>query len=81
MRARRFPKGTRVVTRTGGGGGYGNPLARPEAEVLADVASGLVSREKAFETYGVAVTEALTIDPARTKPRAEDHSPAAGSDA
>lgn len=81
MRARRFPKGTLVVTRTGGGGGYGNPLARPEAEVLADVASGLVSREKAFETYGVAITEALTIDPARTKPRAEDRSPAAGSGA
>lgn len=79
MRARSFPKGTLVVTRTGGGGGYGNPLARPEAEVLADVASGLVSPEKAFETYGVAVNDDLTVDRARTKPRAGDGSLAAGT--
>ncbi|WP_159587227.1 hydantoinase B/oxoprolinase family protein [Chelativorans xinjiangense] len=71
MRARHFPKGTLVVTRTGGGGGYGNPRARPAEEVLADVASGLVSRDVAWEVYGVAVGDDYTIDQSRTEPRSK----------
>jgi N-methylhydantoinase B len=55
MRARPFKKGTRIVTRTGGGGGYGDPFARPASEVLEDVRCGLVSREKAHELYGVRI--------------------------
>jgi N-methylhydantoinase B len=55
MRARSFKKGTRIVTRTGGGGGYGDPLARSLNEVLEDVRSGLVSRDKACELYGVRI--------------------------
>jgi len=55
MRARPFKKGTRIVTRTGGGGGYGDPFARSLNEVSEDVRSGLVSGEKACELYGVRV--------------------------
>lgn len=70
MRARRFEKGTLFVTRTGGGGGNGNPKARPVAEVVDDVAAGAVSREAAFSHYGVAVNADLTVDAARTEARA-----------
>lgn len=72
MRAKRFPKGTLVVTRTGGGGGYGDPRARPENEVLADVLAGTISREAAHSLYGVAVTEAGAIDAANTAPRRQE---------
>jgi N-methylhydantoinase B len=36
-----------------GGGGYGDPLARDPAVVLADVQAGLVSPERAASDYGV----------------------------
>ncbi|MFN3546632.1 MAG: hydantoinase B/oxoprolinase family protein [Mesorhizobium sp.] len=71
MRARRFEKGTLFVTRTGGGGGNGNPKARPVEEVLHDVVCGAVSREAALSQYGVAIHPDLTVDPARTEARAE----------
>jgi N-methylhydantoinase B len=38
---------------TYGGGGYGDPLDRPAAEVVADVTVGLVSAEAARDIYGV----------------------------
>jgi N-methylhydantoinase B len=41
---------------SGGGGGYGDPLTRDVAAVARDVAAGLVSRERAREVYGVALT-------------------------
>ncbi|MVA98623.1 hydantoinase B/oxoprolinase family protein [Nitratireductor sp. CAU 1489] len=75
MRAKRFPKGTLVVTRTGGGGGYGDPRARPENEVLADVLAGTISREAAHSLYGVTVTEAGAIDAANTEPRRQEAAP------
>ncbi|HEX3516400.1 MAG TPA: hydantoinase B/oxoprolinase family protein [Trebonia sp.] len=40
-----------------GGGGYGDPVARPVAEVLSDVREGYVSPEAAREHYKVIVTE------------------------
>ena len=70
MRARRFGKGTLFVTRTGGGGGNGNPKARPVEEVLHDVVAGAVSRDAALSQYGVALNEDLTVDIARTEARA-----------
>jgi N-methylhydantoinase B len=69
MRARRFPKGTLFVTRTGGGGGYGDPKLRPVEDVRADVAYGLVSPEAAMARYGVAIGADLTVDETRTEPR------------
>lgn len=38
-----------------GGGGWGNPLERDPARVLADVRAELLSEEAAFEDYGVVV--------------------------
>ena len=70
MRARRFEKGTLFVTRTGGGGGNGNPKARPVEDVLHDVIAGAVSRDAALSQYGVALNEDLTVDAARTEARA-----------
>jgi N-methylhydantoinase B len=42
-----------LSVRTPGGGGHGPRLSRPPAEVAADVAAGLISREHAREAYGV----------------------------
>ena len=70
MRARPFAKGTRIVTRTGGGGGYGNPLARPFAEVAEDVRAGLVSPESAWTVYGVRIAADLSVDEVASRPRA-----------
>jgi N-methylhydantoinase B len=42
-----------VSTRLAGGGGYGDPRDRDAAKVAADVADGLLSREKAVADYGV----------------------------
>jgi N-methylhydantoinase B/oxoprolinase/acetone carboxylase alpha subunit len=38
-----------------GGGGYGDPADRDPEAVKRDVEAGLVSREAARETYGVAI--------------------------
>jgi N-methylhydantoinase B len=47
--------GDGFVTHEAGAGGYGDPLKRPPALVLADVREGLVSVEAALREYGVAV--------------------------
>ena len=52
------PAGTVWWQRAGGGGGYGDPLARPAEKVHKDVRNGVVSREKAYEDYGVVVDPA-----------------------
>jgi N-methylhydantoinase B len=65
MRARPFKKGTRIVTRTGGGGGYGDPFARPAIEVLEDVRYGLVSREQARLLYGVRIDAEMKVAEAK----------------
>jgi len=44
-----------LSVRTPGGGGHGDPLARPPAAVLADVAAGLVTPGHAREAYGVVI--------------------------
>jgi N-methylhydantoinase B len=49
--------GERVLSRTGGGGGYGDPLTRDADRVRDDVLEGWVSRERAREIYGVVFTE------------------------
>lgn len=49
-------QGTVVHQRSGGGGGYGDPLARNVERVRADVQDALVSVEAARRDYGVVVT-------------------------
>lgn len=48
--------GDRVVFRTAGSGGWGDPLDRGAALVARDVRYGLVSREQAEKAYGVILT-------------------------
>jgi len=52
-----FP-GDTIVGRDGGGGGYGDPLQREAERVLRDVAEGWESRARAYEIYGVVLTDA-----------------------
>lgn len=70
MRARSFSAGTVVETMTGGGGGYGDPKARPFDEVLSDVRKGYVSTEAAWTDYGVRIKGDMTVDEAASEPRA-----------
>jgi N-methylhydantoinase B len=49
--------GERVLSRTGGGGGYGDPLAREPELVAEDVREGWISRERALQVYGVALDD------------------------
>jgi N-methylhydantoinase B len=54
-----------VSLRLPGAGGYGNPLERDHAALLADVRDGKVSLESAREDYGVIIDpETLTVDEA-----------------
>jgi len=47
--------GDRVLIRSGGGAGWGDPLERDPNAVLADVVAGYVSRAAAERDYGVVV--------------------------
>jgi N-methylhydantoinase B len=47
------PVDSQVIVRTGGGGGWGDPLERESERVLSDVIEGVVSAEKARSEYGV----------------------------
>jgi len=48
-------RGDVVRIETGGGGGYGHPYDRPEADVLEDVLGGFVSQAAAERCYGVVI--------------------------
>jgi N-methylhydantoinase B len=50
--------GDRVLIRSGGGGGWGNPFERDPEAVLADVIAGYVSRAAAEQDYGVVLSDA-----------------------
>jgi N-methylhydantoinase B len=52
-----------VSIRTGGGGGWGEPLDRESALVIEDVRAGLISAQEAGSVYGVVVDpEKLEVD-------------------
>jgi N-methylhydantoinase B len=59
--------GEAMVSISCGGGGYGSPLERRPESVVDDVREGWVSRTRAEAVYGVALTEDLTIDTAKTE--------------
>ncbi len=63
------PIDSEVIVRTGGGGGWGDPLEREPALVRADVIEELVSRHVAAEDYGVVLRDDLTLDEAATAQR------------
>ena len=55
-----------IEMKTGGGGGYGNPLEREPERVLKDYLNGFISRERAKDAYGVIITDDRQIDLAAT---------------
>ncbi len=60
-----------ISFRTGGGGGYGDPLEREPSAVFRDVLLGYVSEEKARTEYGVVLTEdKRNVDTKTETPRA-----------
>ena len=59
--------GDRVKFITGGGGGFGNSLERPLADVVRDVRGGYITAAQAREQYRVAVSDAGVLDEAATK--------------
>jgi N-methylhydantoinase B len=63
------PVQAEVIVRTGGGGGWGDPLDRDPALVRADVIEELVSGSVAEEVYGVVLRDDLTLDDAETERR------------
>ena len=74
------------IVRTGGGGGWGDPMQRDPEMVRADVREELVSREAARERYGVVLRDDFSIDENATRqlrsarPRASgDPGPQAGT--
>ena len=53
--------------RTGGGGGYGDPLEREPARVVRDVELGYTSMDAATSIYGVALLPDRTLDGTATE--------------
>lgn len=62
-----IPKGDRLIVEMPGGGGYGDPRTRDPQSVAADVLAGFIDRDAAESVYGVAVTDAMDVDEARTR--------------
>jgi N-methylhydantoinase B len=64
----KIPKGTRVETVTGGGGGYGPPGERSDAALLEDLRGGYVSEQhlKAHYPQAQRILEQLTALPSST---------------
>lgn len=57
----------RMIAKTPGGGGWGDPFTRSPERVLRDVRDGVVSIDAARRDYGVVVTgDGKSIDEART---------------
>jgi N-methylhydantoinase B len=60
------PLKSEVIVRTGGGGGWGDPLERDPAAVRMDVQEEFISARAAREDYGVVLRDDLSIDQAAT---------------
>ncbi|MFT7288041.1 MAG: N-methylhydantoinase B [Halieaceae bacterium] len=58
--------GDKVIFRTAGSGGWGDPLERGPTEVARDVRRDLVSREQAHDSYGVVLGDDFSVDEAAT---------------
>jgi N-methylhydantoinase B len=69
---RTVPVNSEAIVRTGGGGGWGDPLERDAQAVHADVIAELVSRDAARTEYGVVIRPDLSLDaPATARLRDE----------
>jgi N-methylhydantoinase B len=61
------PVKAEVIVRTGGGGGWGDPLERDPASVHTDAMEELISLKSARDDYGVVLRDDLSIDPIATE--------------
>ncbi|MEO0411372.1 MAG: hydantoinase B/oxoprolinase family protein [Pseudomonadota bacterium] len=59
--------GDKIIFRTAGSGGWGDPLERPAALVAKDVGYDLMSAQKAENDYGVILTPELDVDETATQ--------------
>jgi N-methylhydantoinase B len=62
--------GEKLVFRTAGSGGWGDPLERPPAQVLADIRRDLVSMDSAERDYGVVIRDDMVDEQATAEKRA-----------
>jgi N-methylhydantoinase B len=63
------PVGAEAIVRTGGGGGWGNPLERDPEAVRRDVIEEMISESSALENYGVVLNGRREVDLEATKSR------------
>ena len=56
------PIGSEAIVRTGGGGGWGDPLERDPKAVQHDVAEEFISAQAALRDYGVVLTATRELD-------------------
>jgi N-methylhydantoinase B len=63
----KLAKGDVFMFRTGGGGGFGDPLTREPEQVARDVRMGYVSRREARAQFGVVLSRALEPDAVKTE--------------
>ena len=68
--------GDMLVYRTSGGGGWGDPLERPQTRLEDEIRDGLVSSKKARAEYGVVVGDASATAKLREQMRSERGEPA-----
>jgi len=61
------PLKSQAIVRTGGGGGWGDPLERDPARVAEDVSEGFISAAAAKRSYGVVLRGNLSLDEGATK--------------
>jgi N-methylhydantoinase B len=65
-----FTPGESFLFESTGGGGWGDPMARPATDVLEDVLDGYVSLDNAAELYGVIIdAKTMQVDEAATADR------------
>jgi len=70
LETRQLTAGDVVRFDQSGGGGYGDPFARPDDAVLDDVRNGYVSAERAAEVYGVIIVDSgAAVDRQATRDR------------
>ena len=76
----RIKAGDAFAVRSGGGGGFGDPLLRPESEVASDVRNGYVSAAAARRDYGVVCRESELDEKATDRLRADRRKPTAAEE-
>lgn len=59
-------EGDKLIIRTPGGGGYGNPHERLPSDVLRDLQNGFITKNSAINQYGVIFDEDGMVDEAKT---------------